>query len=118
MAYLFLSLRGRKTAKKHETSCPADFSETHIGTKSSSLALIISTPLPHKMCLCPPVRGGDVDGPPLVVERVLRMVAVLVPALGDPELHAGPHVHHRDGQGVQLVLAALSTKERDEEEAR
>lgn len=35
------------------------------------------------------------------------MVAVLVPALGHPQLNTWPHVHHRDGQGVQLVFTTL-----------
>lgn len=53
------------------------------------------------------VRRGDVHGAAFVVQRLLRMVPVFVPALGHPQLHAGPLVHHRDGQGVQAVLAAL-----------
>lgn len=53
------------------------------------------------------VRGGDVHGPALVVERLLEVVSVLVPALGDPQLHPGPLIHHRDGQRVQLVFTSL-----------
>lgn len=45
------------------------------------------------------------------------MVAVLVPALGHPQLHTGPHVHHRDGQGVQLVFTTLE-KEREGDTGR
>lgn len=54
-----------------------------------------------------PVGGGDVDRPALVVQGVLGVVPVLVPALRHPQLHPRPHVHHGDGQGVQLVLAPL-----------
>lgn len=38
------------------------------------------------------------------------MVAVLVPALRHPQLNARPHVHHGDGQRVQLVLTALEAE--------
>lgn len=54
-----------------------------------------------------PVRGGDVHGPALVVQRLLEVVSVLVPALGDPQLHPRPLIHHRDGQRVQLVFTSL-----------
>ena len=64
-----------------------------------------------------PVWGGDVDSTSLIVQRVLWMVAVLVPALGHPQLHTGPHVHHRDGQGVQLVFTTLE-KEREGDTGR
>lgn len=47
-----------------------------------------------------PVWRGDVHGTALVVQRVLRVMAVLIPAFCHPELHAWPHVHHRDGQRV------------------
>lgn len=40
------------------------------------------------------VRGGDVHGPALVVERLLEVVSVFVPPLGDPQLHPGPLIHH------------------------
>lgn len=40
------------------------------------------------------VRGGDVHGSALVVQRLLEVVSVLVPALCDPQLHPGPLVHH------------------------
>lgn len=64
----------------------------------------------HGVLVAVAVRGRDVDRPSLIVERLLRMVAVLVPALCDPEAHPRPQVHHRDGQRVQLVLAALPGK--------
>lgn len=54
-----------------------------------------------------PVRGGDVHGSALVVQRLLKVVAILVPAFSDPQFHPGPLVHHRDGQRVQLVFASL-----------
>lgn len=53
------------------------------------------------------VRRGDVHCAALIVQGLLRVVTVFVPALGHPQLHAGPLVHHRDGQGVQAVLATL-----------
>ena len=53
------------------------------------------------------VGGGDVDAASLVVERVGRVQALLVPALGDAQLDARPLVHDRDGQRVELLLAAL-----------
>lgn len=59
-----------------------------------------------------PVRGGDVHGPALVVQRLLEVVAVLVPALGDPQFHPGPLVHHGDGQRVQLVFASLRRRKK------
>lgn len=54
-----------------------------------------------------PIRGGDVHGPALVVQGLLEVVPVLVPALCDPQLHPGPLIHHGDGQRVQLVFASL-----------
>ena len=53
------------------------------------------------------VRGGDVHRTSLVVQGLLRMVAVLVPALCDPQADSRPQVHDGDGQRVQLVLTAL-----------
>lgn len=53
------------------------------------------------------VRRGDVHGPALVVQRLLEVVAVLVPTLGDPQLHPRPLIHHGDRQRVQLVFASL-----------
>lgn len=54
-----------------------------------------------------PVRGGDVHGPALVVQGLLEVVTILVPALCDPQLHPGPLIHHGDGQRVQLVFTSL-----------
>ena len=66
----------------------------------------------HGVLVPVPVRRGDVHRPALVVQRLLRVVAVLVPALGDPQPDPGPQVHHRDGQRVQLVFAALQENRR------
>ena len=54
-----------------------------------------------------PVRGGEVDGSSLVVEAVPRVVVLLVPRLCHAQAHARPLVHYGDGEGVQLLLAAL-----------
>ena len=53
------------------------------------------------------VTGGDVQCAALVVERVLGVTVVLVPALGDAHLQSRPLVHHLYRQRVQLVFAAL-----------
>lgn len=58
------------------------------------------------------VGRGDVDAAALVVQRVGRVQALLVPALGDAQLDARPLVHDRDGQRVQLLLAALDGRKR------
>ena len=51
----------------------------------------------HAVLAAVAVRGGDVHCAALVVQRLFRVVAVLVPALGHPQLHARPLVHHGDG---------------------
>lgn len=63
----------------------------------------------HAVLAAVPVRGGDVHGAALIVQGLLGVVAVLVPAFCYPQLHPGPLIHHRDSQGVQLVLAALAS---------
>jgi len=57
------------------------------------------------------IGGGDGYRAALVVKRLLAMLIVLVPALGDQQADAGPLVHHRVGQHVQLLLAALKRAE-------
>ncbi|MPC77231.1 hypothetical protein E2C01_071679 [Portunus trituberculatus] len=52
-------------------------------------------------------RSGDINGASLVVQTLWRVEQILVPSLCDPKPHAGPLVHHADGQGVQLLLAPL-----------
>ena len=56
------------------------------------------------------VAGGEINSPALVMEAVARMVRLLVPSLCHPNLHPWPLVHHRDGQRVELLLAALGEK--------
>lgn len=46
------------------------------------------------------VAGGEVDGAALVVQRVLQVGVLLVPALDDAQAHARPLVHHADRQCV------------------
>lgn len=46
------------------------------------------------------IGGGNGHRSALVVERLLAVVIVLVPALGDQQPDAGPFVHHRVGQHV------------------
>lgn len=60
------------------------------------------------------VRRGDVHGSAFIMERFLKVVAVFVPALSDPQLHPGPLVHHWDGERVQLVLTSLRNGEMDQ----
>lgn len=43
----------------------------------------------------------------LVVQRVRRVFALLVPALGNPELHPRPLIHHGDRQSVEFLFAPL-----------
>ena len=57
------------------------------------------------------IAGCDIDCPPLVVEAVPCMVRLLVPCLSHTNTHPGPLVHHRDGQCVELLLAALGGNE-------
>ena len=61
-----------------------------------------------------PVAGRQVDGPALVVEAVACMVRLLVPRLSHPNPHPWPLVHHRDGQCVELLLAALGGEMRSD----
>lgn len=68
----------------------------------------------HAVLAAVPIRGGDVHRAALVVQRLLGVVAVLVPALRDTQLDARPLVHDGDGQRVQLVLAALPGGSRGE----
>lgn len=49
----------------------------------------------------------DVDRSTFVVQRMLTVGNLLVPALGDAQLNAGPFVHHRNGEHVELFFAAL-----------
>lgn len=63
-----------------------------------------------------PVGCGDVNCTALVVQRVLRMMAVLIPAFSNSQLHTRPHVHHRNGQRVQLILTALQQDTRERRE--
>ena len=57
-----------------------------------------------------PVRSGNVDSASLVMQGVHCVVAFLVPSLGDPQLDAGPLVHHRDSKRVQLFFAPLEQR--------
>lgn len=61
----------------------------------------------HGVLAAVAVRGGDVNRSALVMQGLFGMMSVLVPALRDPETHARPQVHHRDGQRVKLVLTTL-----------
>ena len=66
----------------------------------------------QKAVLAPvPVACRQVDRPPLVVEAVPSVVGLLVPSLGHANTNAWPLVHHRDGQSVKLLLAALGKNE-------
>lgn len=64
----------------------------------------------HAVLGAVPIAGGDIHGPTLVVQGVCGVVTLLVPALGHPQSHPGPLVHHRDRQRVQLLLAPLKQK--------
>lgn len=64
-------------------------------------------PRQHSVLGAVAVARCHVDGTSLVVQRVRRVLALLVPALGHPQLHPRPLVHHRDRQGVELLLASL-----------
>lgn len=64
-------------------------------------------PRQHAVFITVTVRGGDIHCSAFIVQRILKVIAVFIPALGDPQLHAWPHDHDRDGQRVQLVLTTL-----------
>lgn len=53
------------------------------------------------------IRCRNVDAPSFVVQRVGSVQAFLVPAFRHAQFHARPLVHHRNGQRVQLLFAAL-----------
>lgn len=61
----------------------------------------------HAIFASVPVRCGDVHCSALIVQRLFGMMAILIPALSHTQLHSRPLVHHRDGQGIQLVFAPL-----------
>lgn len=56
------------------------------------------------------IRGGNGHSPTLVVQRLLAVLVILVPGLGDQEPDSGPLIHHRVGQDVELLLAALEER--------
>ena len=56
------------------------------------------------------VRGCQIHRPTLVVEAVLGVVGLLVPALRHTEPQPRPLVHHGDSQGVQLLFTPLKVR--------
>lgn len=61
----------------------------------------------HAVLAAVAVAGRQVHGPALVVQRVVHVRVLLVPALDHPQPHPRPLVHHADRQRVQLLFATL-----------
>lgn len=64
-------------------------------------------PCQHAVFITVTVRGGNIYCSAFIVQRFLKVIAVLIPALSDPQLHTWPQNHDGDGQRIQLVLTAL-----------
>lgn len=64
-------------------------------------------PRQHSVLCAITIARCHIDGSSLVMQRIRRVFAIFVPAFSHPQLYPWPLVHHRDRQGIELLLASL-----------